>query len=88
MLGLFAMTASCTNDDLTNGETKDNKQTDGTVFVGGKKHSLDESALRTRTILLVDTLTSAYSFGWTRDDKIYLADGSVSSPLLIYYNES
>ena len=88
MLGLFAMTASCTNDDLTNGETKDNKQIDGTVFVGGKKHSLDESALRTRTILLVDTLTSAYSFGWTRDDKIYLADGSVSSPLLMNYNES
>ena len=34
MLGLFAMTASCTNDDLTNGETKDNKQINGTVFVG------------------------------------------------------
>ena len=47
MLGLFAMTASCTNDDLTNGETKDNKQINGTVFVGGKSSASDSTKTRT-----------------------------------------
>ena len=47
MLGLFSITASCTNDDLTNGETKDNKQTDGTVFVGGKSSASASAKSRT-----------------------------------------
>ena len=47
MLGLFAITASCTSDDLTEGDTKGDKQTDGTVFVGGKNSASASAKSRT-----------------------------------------
>lgn len=79
MLGLFAMTASCTNDDLTNGETKDNKQTDGTVFVGGKSSA--SAGAKSRTGFDYNYSKGANSkFFWTAGDKVYLADGTASQP--------
>ena len=79
MLGLFAITASCTNDDLTNGETKDNKQTDGTVFVGGKSSA--SASAKSRTGFDYNYSKGANSkFFWTAGDKVYLADGTASQP--------
>ena len=79
MLGLFAMTASCTNDDLANGETKDNKQTDGTVFVGGKSSASDSTKTRTGLEFLYSNAANSCYY-WTTGDKIYLADGTASEP--------
>lgn len=79
ILGLFAMTASCTNDDLTNGETKDNKQIDGTVFVGGKSSA--SASAKSRTGFDYNYSKGANSkFFWTAGDKVYLADGTASQP--------
>ena len=86
MFGLFAMTASCTNDDLTNGGTKDNKQIDGTVFVGGKS-SASASAKSRTAFNYFPSIGANSKFVWTRGDRIFLADGSVSEPLTGGYDE-
>ena len=79
MLGLFAMTVSCTNDDLTKGDTKGDKQTDGTVFVGGKSSA--SASAKSRTGFDYNYSKGANSkFFWTAGDKVYLADGTASQP--------
>ena len=79
ILGLFAMTVSCTNDDLTKGDTKGDKQTDGTVFVGGKSSA--SAGVKSRTGFDYNYSKGANSkFFWTAGDKVYLADGTASKP--------
>ena len=76
---LMLSLASCA-EDIANYSTK--KSEEGTVFVGGKKDINEKN--RTRTVLAADTLTgNDLSFLWTNNDKIYLADGTVSAP---WYN--
>ena len=86
ILGLFAMTVSCTNDDLTKGDTKGDKQTDGTVFVGGKS-SASASAKSRTAFNYLPSIGANSKFVWTRGDRIFLADGSVSEPLTGGYDE-
>lgn len=86
MLGLFAITASCTNDDLTKGATKGDKQTDGTVFVGGKS-SASASAKSRTAFNYLPSIGANSKFVWTVGDQIFLADGSVSEPLTGEYEE-
>ena len=86
ILGLFAITASCTNDDLINGGAKDNKQIDGTVFVGGKS-SASASAKSRTAFNYLPSIGANSKFVWTVGDRIFLADGSVSEPLTGGYDE-
>ena len=86
MLGLFAITASCTSDDLTEGDTKGDKQTDGTVFVGGK-NSASASAKSRTAFDYLPSIGANSKFVWTVGDRIFLADGSVSEPLTGGYAE-
>lgn len=73
---LMLSLASCA-EDIANYSTK--KSEEGTVFVGGKTDINEKN--RSRTVLAADTLTgNDLSFLWTYDDKIYLADGTVSAP--------
>ena len=87
ILGLSAVIISCTNDDITDGSNnKDNRNTDGTVFVGGKIDTSDNAKSRTAFDYL-PSIGANSKFVWTVGDKIYLADGSVSEPLTGAYEE-